>query len=219
MAKDSADSIEITRNQFGYTVKIAKDGGYAYVTFNDFEFIKGGAILFSKFVALKTETRLEFASLETNLSTEEVYNLWQKTALNCKDAGIKIPFIEFICDGISLSRLPHVNYAGYSVDANTESLFKIDLVNCWTRTEFFDSDHTQEKTSRKGLKLYPIRAFAEIHYMKNNTSFFYGRFYNAVGKMFIHNRLRIKISQYILTEFGEYYMEFKDVELQRAKSK
>lgn len=222
MAKDSADSIEITHNQFGYTVKLTKEGGYAYVIFNDFEFIKGGAILFSKFVALKTENRLEFAALETNLSVEAAYNLWQKTVLNCNDAGIKLPFIEFICDGINLTRLPNVNNAGYSLDPDTESLFRIDLVNCWTRTEFFNSvfnpDHPEKKIPRKGLKFYPTRLFAEIYYTKNGTSFFHGRFYNAVGKMFIHNRLRIKISQYILTEFGDYYMEFKDAKISDRKT-
>lgn len=213
MAKDSADLIEITRNQFGYTVKLTKEDGYAYVTFNDFEFIKGGSILFSKFVALKTETRLEFAALETNLSVQDAYNLWQKTALNCKDAGIKLPFIEFICDGINLTRLPKQNYAGFYQSDDVLEVFKIDLINCWTRNQFVDPYESAPKV-RKDLKMYPVRTFAEIHYMKDSTSFFHGRFYNALGKAFIHNRLRIKISQYILTEFGDYYMEFKDASLQ-----
>lgn len=213
MAKDFADTIEITRNQFGYTVKLTKDSKYIYVTFNDFEFIKGGAILFSKFVALKTETRLEFGALETNIDDMvQVYNLWQKTALNCKDAGIKLPFIEFICDGIQVSRLPNPNASGYLRSPEVKELFKIDLINCWTRNEFVHPMSNAPKV-RKDLKLYPVRTFADVFYLRDDTSYFHGLFYNAAGKKFIHNRLRIKISQYILTEFGDYYMEFKDADL------
>lgn len=174
-------NITIEKSEFGYTMQLFEQSCVATIKINDFEFNKKGKIDNKYFCALKSEKRLEFASLETQLPIVEFFDIWKKLCLNLSSSGIVLPFIEFICEGISFFQTDDYGY-------------QIDLTNCFSRTS--QIENVFEK--RDKVLFFEYRTFAEMFFdIENKTSWFHGYFYSKVGKEFTHNRLRLKLINFL----------------------
>jgi hypothetical protein len=190
--------VNIEKTDLGYSIKLFDgDSFIGVVAINDFEFNVDGHIESKNhskyFCGLKSEKRLEFASIQTELGVVEFFDVWKRTCLHLSSSGIVLPFIEFICEGIDF----------FQTDSNS---YQINLINCFSRTTQIED--TFEK--RDKVLFFEKRTFAEIFFnVDAKVSWFHGYFYSKVGKEFTHNRLRLKVINFLRLQCHDY-TGFKD---------
>jgi hypothetical protein len=115
------------------------------------------------------------------LTPTAAINAWRKAALECVDSGIKIPFLEFVADAISIEEKKH---------SAVKTSYDSYLVNCRTRVVVDGTVHSESE-------LYSSRQFVEFYGCdETQRIWMVSRFYVNSG---------YKISNHSLLELFEQY--------------
>ena len=123
------------------------------------------------------------------LTPTAAINAWRKAALECVDSGIKIPFLEFVADAISIEKNKH---------SAVKTSFNSYLVNCFTRV-------VVDGTVLPESELYSFRQFVEFYGCdETQRIWMVSRFYVNSGYK-ISNSSLLKVFEHYASSLGYCY--------------